>query len=222
VRLIRSLPGLSNLTVVFKMRRVCSFWLLSLVAFLFATDLGAARPVCAQQADTVDLRGRSRGKNDSNSSRPRVNADERDSKPSADVALPTEIESLELQCLSEINRLRRAYRLAPLEFNQELLPVARSYSRRMAEEGFFSHTDPEGRGTNHRLNVAGIRWRALAENIASERGWVNPVAVTVHGWMDSAGHRSNILSADFDQTAVGAWISENGAVYFTQIFIRRY
>ena len=195
--------------------------LLSFVAFQFA-DLGAFRPVCAQQTDTVELRGRSRGKNDSNSSRSRENADEKDPKPSSVGALPTEIESLELQCLSEINRLRRAYRLAPLEFNQELLPVARRYSRRMAEEGFFSHTDPEGRSTNHRLNVAGIRWRALAENIASERGWVNPVAVTVHGWMDSAGHRSNILSADFDQTAVGAWISESGAVYFTQIFIRRY
>ena len=180
------------------------------------------KPVCAQQTDTVDLWGRSRGKNDSRSSRSRDNADDRNSKPSAaNAELPTEIESLEQQCLSEINRLRRAYRLSPLEFNQELLPVARGYSRRMAEEGFFSHTDPEGRSTRHRLNVAGIRWRALAENIASERGWINPVAVTVHGWMDSAGHRSNILSADFDQTAVGAWISENGAVYFTQIFMRR-
>ena len=136
--------------------------------------------------------------------------------------LPAEIEALERQCLSEINRLRRAYRLGPLEFNQELLPVARSYSRRMAEEGFFSHTDPEGRGTSHRLNIAGVRWRALAENIASERGYVNPVAVSVHGWMDSDGHRSNILNAGFDQTAVGVWIGENGSVYFTQIFIKRY
>ena len=187
-----------------------------------ATAMGATRPVCAEQTDTVDLRGRSRGKNDSNSSRSRVNSDEKDAKPSADDALPTEMEALERQCLSEINRLRRAYRLAPLEFYKELLPVARSYSRRMAEEGFFSHTDPEGRSTRERLSVAGIRWSALAENIASERGWVNPVAVSVHGWMDSEGHRSNILNAAFNQTAVGAWISDSGSVYFTQIFIRRY
>jgi uncharacterized protein YkwD len=61
----------------------------------------------------------------------------------------------------------------------------------------------------------------MAENIASERGWVNPVAVSVHGWMESEGHRSNILNPAFDQTAVGAWITENGSVYFTQLFIRR-
>jgi uncharacterized protein YkwD len=214
-----SLAGL--LLFVFEMRRAVSFSLLLVAALLLVTALGASRPVCAQAADTVDLRGR-RGKNDSNSSRSRADADERDIKPTADGVAPTETDALERQCLSEINRLRRAYRLAPLEFNQELLPVARSYSRRMAEEGFFSHTDPEGRGTSHRLNTAGVRWRALAENIASERGYVNPVAVSVHGWMDSEGHRSNILNSGFDQTAVGVWISENGSVYFTQIFIRRY
>ncbi len=184
------------------------------------TASGATGPVCAQRSETVDLRGRSPGKSVSEPSRSRDNSDEKDSKPSANDALPGEIEALERQCLSEINRLRRAYHLAPLEFYKELLPVARGYSRRMAEEGFFSHTDPEGRGTRERLNVAGIRWSALAENIASERGWVNPVAVSVHGWMDSAGHRGNILNASFNQTAVGAWISENGAVYFTQIFIK--
>jgi len=180
-----------------------------------------AELVCAQRSDTVEPRGRSRGKNDSDSSRPRVNSDEKDVKPPADEASSSEIEVLEKQCLAEINRLRRAYHLAPLEFNEELLPVARAYSRRMAEEGFFSHTDPEGRSTRDRLAGARIRWRSMAENIASERGWVNPVAVSVHGWMDSEGHRHNILSSGFDQTAVGAWISDNGSVYFTQIFIKR-
>ena len=204
------------------MRRVFSLTLLCVATLLMAMVLGATRPVCAQRSETVDLRGRPRGKNDSNSSRPSGSPDEKGAKPSVDAPLSGEIEVLERQCLSEINRLRRAYHLTPLEFSRELLPVARTYSRRMAEEGFFAHTDPEGRGTHDRLNSAGIRWRALAENIASERGWVNPVAVSLHGWMNSAGHRSNILSAEFDQTAVGAWISDNGAVYFTQIFIRRY
>jgi uncharacterized protein YkwD len=202
------------------MRRVFLLTLLCVATLLMAMVSGATRHVCAQRSDNADVRAR-RGKNDSNSTRPSVSSDEKDAKPSVDAPVSGEIETLERQCMSEINRLRRAYRLAPLEFSRELLPVARTYSRRMAEEGFFSHTDPEGRGTHDRLNTAGIRWRSLAENIASERGWVNPVAVSVHGWMESEGHRSNILSAQFDQTAVGVWISENGSVYFTQIFMRR-
>ena len=55
-----------------------------------------------------------------------------------------EIESLEQQCLDEINRVRRGSGLPRLNFYEELLPVAREYSRRMAEEHFFSHNDPDG------------------------------------------------------------------------------
>ena len=194
--------------------------LLYVAALPIAAAPSVTGPVRAQQSDAADVRGRSPGKNVNDPGGSRNNSDEKDSKQSANEA-PDEIEILERYCLSEINRLRRAYHLAPLEFHKELLPVARGYSRRMAEEGFFSHTDPEGRGTRDRLNGAGIKWSSLAENIASERGWVNPVAVMVHGWMDSAGHRGNILNAGFDQTAVGAWISDNGSVYFTQIFIKR-
>ena len=184
---------------------------------LMVTASGATRPLVAQQSDTANRRG----KNGSDSSLSQVNAEEKDSKPSTSGRSSTEIEVLEQACLTEINRLRRAYHLSALQLNRDLLPVAREYSRRMAEEGFFSHTDPEGRSTRDRLSVARIVWTAFAENIASERGWVNPVAVSVHGWMESDGHRRNILNSQFDQTAVGAWISEDESVYFTQIFIKR-
>jgi uncharacterized protein YkwD len=132
-----------------------------------------------------------------------------------------DVEALEQRCLSEINRVRRAHRLAPLEHSKELLLVARSHSRRMSDEGFFSHTDPDGFSIKERVNRAGIKWKAVAENIASSRGYSNPVAVSMHGWMDSAGHRSNILNHDFNVTAVGVWISATGAVYFTEIFVKR-
>jgi uncharacterized protein YkwD len=131
------------------------------------------------------------------------------------------IESLEDECFTEINRLRRSHNRQPLEFSERLREVARDYSRRMAEERFFSHTDPEGRGIRDRVNAAGIRWKSLGENIATSRGYTNPVAVSVHGWMESEGHRANILSSRFNQTAVGVWISRNGTVYFTEIFLRR-
>jgi uncharacterized protein YkwD len=132
-----------------------------------------------------------------------------------------EIETLEQQCLDEINRLRRAYGLRPYEFDEELLEVARGYSRRMAEERFFSHVDPDGKTVKQRIEQASIRWQMVGENLAYANGFVNPVAASLHGWMESPGHRSNILDPDFRLTAIGVWISSNGTVYFTEIFLKK-
>ncbi len=132
-----------------------------------------------------------------------------------------EIESLEQQCLDEVNRVRRRSGLPRLNFYEELLPVARDYSRRMAEQNFFSHSDPDGRTVRERVEEADIRWRMVGENLAYSNGYVNPVAASLHGWMDSAGHRRNILDPDFRLTAIGVWIKEDGTVYFTEIFLKQ-
>src|SRR5207247_4031685 len=141
----------------------------------------------------------------------------------ADLAIPRirEIESLEQQCLDEVNRVRRARRLARLDFYDDLLPVARQYSRRMAEEHFFSHNDPDGRSVRERVDEADIRWRMVGENLAYSNGYINPVAASLHSWMDSPGHRRNILDPDFRLTAIGAWIDSDGTVYFTEIFLKQ-
>jgi uncharacterized protein YkwD len=152
----------------------------------------------------------------------------RDTESSSDevvAALPKkrirEIEDLEQQCLDEINQVRRRSGLSRLTFYHELLPVARAYSRRMAERRFFSHEDPEGRTVRERVDEADIRWRMIGENLAYSNGYVNPVAASLHGWMESPGHRRNILEPDFNMTAIGVWISPEGTVYFTEIFLRQ-
>jgi uncharacterized protein YkwD len=132
-----------------------------------------------------------------------------------------DIESLEQQCLDEVNRVRRRSGLAPLEFNEGLLAVARNYSRRMAEEHFFSHTDPEGFTVRERVDGADIKWRMVGENLAYSNGYVNPVAASLHGWMESPGHRKNLLDPDFSLTAIGVWIGSDGTVYFTEIFLKQ-
>jgi uncharacterized protein YkwD len=132
-------------------------------------------------------------------------------------ALEAEIESLELLCFNEVNRLRVSRGLEALEMSADLLRVARAYSRRMAE--VFSHTDPEGKSVRERVAGAGIRWQALGENLAYTNGYVSPVAAAMRGWMDSPGHKRNILSSEFRLAAVGAWIHK-GTVYFTEIFLR--
>jgi uncharacterized protein YkwD len=141
-------------------------------------------------------------------------------EPPRDARL-SEIESLETQCFNEVNRVRARVGLEPFEFDESLLRIARDYSRRMAEENFFSHDDPDGHTVRERVTGANIRWRVLGENLSYSRGYVNPVAVSMTGWMDSPGHRRNLLDRTFRQTAIGAWISDNGTVYFTEIFMKQ-
>jgi len=164
---------------------------------------------------------------DSHAAGPRRSPPERDSSEE-DEARPRissrrilEIESLEQQCLDEVNRVRRARGLVRLEVYEDLLSVAREYSRRMAEEHFFSHTDPDGRTVRERVDDADVKWRMVGENLAYSNGYINPVAASLHGWMESPGHRRNILDPDYRLTAVGAWIADNGTVYFTEIFLKQ-
>jgi uncharacterized protein YkwD len=132
-----------------------------------------------------------------------------------------EVGDLEQNCFEAVNHQREAKGLHALEESDELLEVARDYSRRMAEEGFFSHIDPEGKSVRERVREAGLRWHVLGENLAFSRGYVSPVAATLVGWMDSPTHRKNILEPSYTEGAVGAWISSKGTVYFTQIFLKK-
>lgn len=78
----------------------------------------------------------------------------------------------------------------------------------------FSHTRPDGSNCATALNEYGVTWRTSGENIAY--GYPDPESVMT-GWMNSAGHRANILSENFDAIGVGV-ISRNGVLYWTQVF----
>jgi uncharacterized protein YkwD len=133
---------------------------------------------------------------------------------------PGEIEFLEWYCFEEVNRRRKQQLLPPLELSQELIAVARAYSRRMAEEDFFSHTDPEGHTVNNRARDAGIKkWQIIGENLMKITGFISPVPPAVDSWMESEVHRQNILNPEFKYAAVGAWVGRSGTVYFTEVFI---
>jgi uncharacterized protein YkwD len=180
--------------------------------------LAAAGTLARQQSENA-VSGRSGASAKSDDPQRRSYTDD-DLKPRIGDRKLREIELLELQCLDEVNRQRQAYGLRSLEFSRELLDVAREYSRWMAEENFFSHVDPRGRTVRQRVNDAGIKWRALGENLAYSNGYTNPVAASLRGWMDSTGHRRNILDRAFQKSAVGVWIADDGTVYFTEIFLQ--
>ncbi len=209
------------------MRRLFRFSL-PVVVTLVAIALMAVAPAYSQQTDGVFVgRGRvarpptrdDRANRDDRSPRERVYTDD-DLKPMIPDRRLRQIESLEQQCLDEVNRHREMRGLGRLEMSEDLLEIARVYSRRMAEEKFFSHTDPEGRTVRQRVSEAGIKWRVLGENLAYSNGYHNPVAASMNGWMDSEGHRRNILDPSYRQTAIGVWISADGTVYFTEIFLK--
>ncbi len=210
------------------MRRKLGPSLILAAALLVIAPFGAQR-VCSQQGAGVAGDGRvSRGSSSSSrattSRSPALgSADAPDDErtPRISSRRIREIESLEQQCLDEVNKVRQARRLPPLNFYEDLLSVARGYSRRMAEQHFFSHNDPEGRTVRERVDEADIRWRIVGENLAYSNGYINPVAASLSGWMESPGHRRNILDPDYNLTAIGVWIGPDGTVYFTEIFIKQ-
>lgn len=122
--------------------------------------------------------------------------------------------------LTNENRLRNG--LPALAWNAELCRMARLHSERMARERFFSHANPDGERLKDRARAVGIgRFKVLAENIAFNQGYEDPGAFAVQRWMISAGHRANILHSGFEGSAVGVFVSSDGAVYLTQAFIAR-
>ncbi|MBE0597256.1 MAG: CAP domain-containing protein [Desulfuromonadales bacterium] len=134
-------------------------------------------------------------------------------------SVPAETEVLEAAIGQRINAIRAEQGLPLLVADQELARLAREHSRHMAEEEFFAHADPAGRSLVDRLQAAGISYRAAGENIFRSANVSDPVRVAVQGWMQSPGHRANILGPQFRSTGVGIWRQGN-QLFFTQVFLR--
>lgn len=142
----------------------------------------------------------------------------------AEIVSPTLSEASDIERrafeLTNVNRLRNG--LPELTWDAELCRMAREHSERMARQKFFSHATPNGERLKDRARAVGIgRFRVLAENIAYNQGYDDPGAFAVQRWMISAGHRANILHSGFEGSAVGVFVSSDGAVYLTQAFIAR-
>lgn len=105
--------------------------------------------------------------------------------------------------------------LRPLASDPALTTAAQAYSADMAARAFYSHTSPEGSRPSDRAAAAGFRMRAIGENIAC--GQRSPAEV-VEGWMNSPGHRANILKRDFTHLGVGFAGGGPAGTYWTQLF----
>lgn len=121
--------------------------------------------------------------------------------------------SFEGEVVRLVNEIRRENGLRELTLNWELSRVARYKSQDMVDNRYFSHTSPTYGSPFQMIQAFGLSYRYAGENIAY--GYSSPQAV-VSGWMNSEGHRKNILNPNFTQIGVG-YVSQGN--YWTQMFI---
>ncbi|MEG8277801.1 CAP domain-containing protein [Streptomyces sp. AHA2] len=133
-------------------------------------------------------------------------------KPSASASLSGE-SSAAAQVLALVNEERAKVGCTPVAASSALKDLAQTYSEDMAARGFFDHTDPDGRTPWDRAEKAGIS-NLGGENIA--RGQADAAAV-MDAWMNSPGHRANILNCDFKTLGVGVEFGSGGP-WWTQNF----
>lgn len=123
------------------------------------------------------------------------------------------VSSYEKEVIRLVNEIRVKNGLKELTYNWELSRVARYKSQDMKDNRYFSHTSPVYGSPFQMMKSFGITYRSAAENIA--KGQTTPQAV-VNAWMNSSGHRANILNASFTQIGVG-YVADGH--YWTQMFI---
>ncbi|MDD4779273.1 MAG: CAP domain-containing protein [Tissierellia bacterium] len=125
--------------------------------------------------------------------------------------------SYEKKVVQLVNIEREKNGLQPLSLDSAISNVARTKSKDMADNNYFAHQSPTYGSAGDMLKQFGINWIAWGENIAS--GQDTPEEV-VNAWMNSEGHRANILSSNFTKIGVGYVTNSNGTPYWTQMFAR--
>ncbi|MCC9156171.1 CAP domain-containing protein [Streptomyces parvulus] len=120
----------------------------------------------------------------------------------------------EAQVLALVNEERAAAGCSPVTANDRLTRAADDYSDVMASSGVMSHTGPDGSTMASRVEAAGYQWSTLGENIA--RGQADAASV-MDSWMNSEGHRANILNCSFKELGVGVHFGDGGP-WWTQDF----
>lgn len=118
------------------------------------------------------------------------------------------------QILAAVNAERAARGLAPMVLDGRLQSAAQGHSDDQAARQTMSHTGGDGSDLRTRMNRSGFPWSSAGENVAYGYPTVGGVMT---GWMNSSGHRANILGS-FTHLGVGLAYASNGVPYWTQVF----
>ena len=129
------------------------------------------------------------------------------------------LSTLEDEVIRLVNIERSKYGLPAFEKNWEVARVARYKAQDMIDKKYFSHNSPIYGSPFNMMENFGLRFSSAAENIAMGQ---KSAAEVIKTWMDSPGHRANILSRTVTQIGVGTAKAANGTLYWTQLFIKPY
>ncbi len=137
-------------------------------------------------------------------------------KPSKIVVTLDDLTANEQQLLDLTNQARASSGLPMLRMDPRLCRAARLHSANMARYNSMSHS-LDGRSHQHRTQEAGYPSSLVAENICFSQ--YNPQAA-INTWLNSSGHRANMMSYQYGDLGVGIGYSSNGQPYYTQVFGR--
>lgn len=127
----------------------------------------------------------------------------------------TEMNSDELEVFNLINAQRTKNGLTALKSDAEVLRVARIKAQEMVDKNYFSHTSPTYGSPFEMLKSFKISYKSAGENIAGN----SSNSGAVNAWMNSSGHRANILNSSFNYTGIGVVKSPTYGKIYVQMFI---
>ncbi len=142
--------------------------------------------------------------------------------PEAPVVNEKFMAQVEQAIFNKVNEERAKAGVAPLTYNKTMEKYARIKSQDMGDKNYFSHQDLSGNLITTKMKADGVSYRAWGENIAYIGGVSDPTALAnqfMTNWMNSEGHRKNILSTNFESIGVGVYKAGN-RVYATQEFYK--
>ena len=120
------------------------------------------------------------------------------------------------EILALVNQERAAFGLKALTLHEGARSVAQLKAEDMAENGYFSHTSPTYGSAFDMLSERGIAYTSAGENIAAGQ---KTAAAVMNSWMNSSGHRANILNSQYTSLGVGYAVSAGGKPYWVQVFL---
>lgn len=127
--------------------------------------------------------------------------------------LPVEKEVFQL-----VNQEREKHGLNPLQLDTNVSKVADKKSQDMKEKHYFNHQSPTYGSPFEMLQQHGVEFQAAGENIAAGQKTATEV---MNGWMNSEGHRANILNPDYTHIGIGYIQGGDYGTYWTQMFIQK-
>lgn len=126
-----------------------------------------------------------------------------------------QVERVQDGAVNSVNGYRAGAGLAPLVVDTRLTSAAQSHANDMASRRLMTHTGSNGSNAGQRIAVYGYGAAMWAENVAA--GYTTATDV-VNAWMNSSGHRANILNSQLVNIGVAAATGSNGVRYWTMVF----